>query len=115
VGVNNSVYGKNAIALGSSNIVNGENAVSLGSSNIVNGENAVVFGKANVVSHKDMIVLGRYNDYKNKEELLFVIGNGEDEESRSNAFEVYKNGVVTIEKAPDSESPDNAVITKKYF
>lgn len=54
-------------------------------------------------------VVGRYNDNKNT--TLFEVGNGKNDDSRSNAFEVYQDGHAEVQTMGKT---DNSVATKEY-
>lgn len=76
---------------------------------IANGNSIDVGGSGNIVQYSNQTVRGQFND--NKPDTLLEIGNGEDDETRSNAFEVYKDGHAEIGKVGDT---DNSLVTKKY-
>lgn len=57
------------------------------------GDRSTAAGKNTIAGYNDQFVLGYYND--NREDNLFEIGNG-DYNSRSNAFEVDKDGNLTV-------------------
>jgi hypothetical protein len=55
-------------------------------------------------------VMGKFNE--NKKDTLFEVGDGTDEQNRSNAFEVYKDGHAEVKVVGNS---DNSIITKRYI
>ena len=124
-GYNNRARGNYGFVAGTNNIVEEgiENATVFGASNIVRGgggcfvngaNNQVIgvygtaFGAHNVVYggstfaagehlfaiNKSQAVFGAYNDPNTS--ALFVIGNGTSEDDRSNAFEVFADGIVQV-------------------
>jgi hypothetical protein len=75
-------------------------AQALGQDHLLEGNRSAAFGQGAVTKSFMEIVLGAYNvipEGQNAEEwiptdLLLSLGNGPDEDNRSNVFEVYKNG-----------------------
>lgn len=51
-------------------------------------------GKGTVANKAYQTIIGQYND--NKEKTIFEIGNGQNADNRSNAFEVYQDGTIAI-------------------
>ena len=66
----------------------------IGNDNYSLSSNGIVAGEGLVAYDKNTSVLGTYNEYKDGQS--FVIGNGTDDENRSNAFEVDDNGDVYV-------------------
>jgi hypothetical protein len=82
----------------------GKDSASFGHSTVASGDGSVVFGHGTVAQSYSSVVLGQYNeisdDYNNNNwidtDTLFVIGNGDNYNSRHNALTVLKNGNVGI-------------------
>jgi hypothetical protein len=94
-----------AIAMGSASFATNDGAVAIGISNAASGKYSLVLGYNNIVKTVGGTVLGQYNDASDNPNLndtssldrIFQIGNGYyaeniDEEVRSNAITVLRNG-----------------------
>jgi hypothetical protein len=94
-----------AIAMGSASFATNDGAVAIGISNAAIGKYSLVMGYNNIVKTVGGTVLGQYNDASDNPNLndtssldrIFQIGNGYyaeniDEEVRSNAITVLRNG-----------------------
>jgi hypothetical protein len=81
----------NSIAFGNSTTSSGVNSVAMGHTTVSNGTNTVTMGHGTEADNDNSIAIGAFNDNSINDELL-TIGNGTDDASRSNAFEVYENG-----------------------
>ncbi|WOO42199.1 hypothetical protein [Rubellicoccus peritrichatus] len=103
-----SADGNNAIALGARSLAEGDNSLALGSDNVAVGDNATALGANTKANSYLSTVLGRYNsgdfDAANNGDTawveldsLFEIGNGVNENDRTNAVTVLKNGQTTLE------------------
>ena len=66
-------------------------------------------GKDTSANYENQLVTGTFND--NKEDTLFEVGNGTNNDNRSNAFEVYNDGHAEVQ---NMGSTDNSVATKAY-
>lgn len=69
-------------------------------------------GRSTVANHDYQTVAGVFND--NKEHTLFEVGNGDGENERSNAFEVYKAGYVKVGRETTDADDDLVLATKGY-
>ena len=107
---------------------NAEYSFISGVSNFANGKAASVLGD-NLQGSEETgsLTIGTFNE---KKDAMFVVGNGNqsssDEITRSNAFEVYKNGDATVQNnltvggtimmdADYTPSSDRHIITMKYL
>jgi hypothetical protein len=63
-----------------------------GQETIANGDYSFATGFATIASGMHSSVFGKFNIEDNEEKYAFIIGNGTDEENRSNAFAVDWNG-----------------------
>lgn len=98
---------------------NGQRSFAGGDSSVARGYNDFVFGEclysrtqasADAGGNTNFVV-GKYNS--EVDNTLFTVGNGTNENSRSNAFEVYLDGSAKVGKANGSET-DLTVATKGY-
>ena len=90
------VEGVNTVAYGYSSHAEGSNAMAYGNSSHAEGTYTVAY---NTSEH----ACGRFNESELGTSLLFSIGNGHDEDTRHNAFEVYQNGKVYINDIYDNK------------
>ena len=88
-----------------------EGAHAQGYETIASGEASFAGGNGTIASQNFQTALGTYN--AENENALFIIGNGEDVNNRSNAFVVNKDGTVTL--GAEEPSGDMDVVTKKYL
>lgn len=101
---------KSCIFNGWSNTVTATSSGTGGSSNTVHSDNSHAFGKGLKLEQTygaNRTVVGQYNNPMSY--ALFVVGNGNSDNSRANALEVFKNGVVSVTNAPTT---DNGVVRK---
>ena len=104
-GYNNEISSINAenigILDGYGNVISGSNSGAGGENNTIEVLNTHAFGKnlkaPSGYGHNKFLV-GQFND--DKSYALFQVGNGNNEEDRKNAFEVFSNGSVQVHKAP---------------
>lgn len=87
----------------------GQSSNSQGSGTIAGGKNSDAGGYGTNAMYDNQTTRGTYN--LNKADTLFEIGNGESNEKRSNAFEVYKDGHAEVSRMGTT---DESVTTKKY-
>ena len=66
-------------------------------------------GEYSEATVQSQYVVGKYNKINN--DAMFIVGNGETTDTRSNAFEVYKDGHAEIQTMGTT---DNSVATKAY-
>ena len=102
-GHNNTASGAQSLGIGNGNFATGENTIATGSSNKANALNASVFGIANVANGTSSLVAGRFNDsiqalnnLITSTTPLFMVGNGNNSNSRKNALTVLFNGNVGV-------------------
>lgn len=69
---------------------NSINSFSGGSKNTINSSNSFAYGTGLIANKKNQTVLGKYNDANIN--ALLIIGNGTDDDSRENIFEVLSSG-----------------------
>lgn len=101
MGQNNNIQALGATAFGSKNnsTDSAEFGLVSGVSNILNGKTSTVLGdNLNGSTETGSMTIGTFNE---KKDAMFVVGNGNQSSSsvitRSNAFEVYKNGDAVIQ------------------
>ncbi len=100
IGVNTTASGTEALALGSLTTASGVNSVAMGYSGTASGDKSAAFGCGTTAFSYKETVVGSYNtDYTpanttswSSIDRLFVVGNGDDASSKSDALIVYKNG-----------------------
>lgn len=77
------------------------------------GVGSSVSGFHNYALQDYQTVIGQYN--KNKENTLFEVGNGTDNSNRSNAFEVYEDGLVAVgNKVQQKQDQESGVAPGKF-
>lgn len=86
-----------------------EGAHAQGYETVASGEASFAGGNRTIASQNFQTALGTYN--AENEDALFIVGNGEDADHRSNAFVVNKDGTATLSKGP---TEDMDVATKAY-
>jgi len=117
-----------AILGGTSNSSSGNySGILAGNNNTTSGVNSAAIGSFLSVRSYNEIALGRYNDYEtpqsttgwNSADRLYSIGNGNSAGSRSNAFVVRKDGLITFpsltEQMISDEPTGNVAITRNWF
>ncbi len=116
-GRNNKVLAKNGFAAGEKNTVSGYDGAALGGSNQALRDYTLATGKGTVAEHVasttmgtgtrttrgNQTVLGQFNDITNKNALL-IVGNGDSDTNRSNAFVVNKDGSADIKTQGANET-----------
>jgi hypothetical protein len=94
--------GNKSVAMGYGNVASGYASLALGAITISSGQYSTATGSFTTAQSYNSFVLGRYNIIQgnssewNPADPLFVVGNGSGSSSRSNAFEIKKNGKVYI-------------------
>lgn len=73
---------------------NSINSFSGGSKNTINSSNSFAYGTGLIANKGNQTVLGKYNNTNINASL--IIGNGSDDDSRENIFEVLNNGQINI-------------------
>ena len=96
VNVGAGQYPRRAMAVGYGNVVEAEDAACIGRSNAQNGYQGALIGMGLSNSADMATVVGSYNI--DRAGVRFVVGDGEDADNPSNAFEVHDNGDVVIPK-----------------
>ena len=113
IGRQNKAHGLGSIALGLDNKTSAMGAAALNQYNNSKHPRALVAGVGNNSSKSNQTVVGQYN--KDNSNALFIVGNGKGSDSnvtsRSNAFEVLKNGRATIGAGPVNPMD---IVNKQY-
>lgn len=103
--------GATAVAFGTNNKVDASAAFVAGEDNEVNSHRSAVFGRGNrTINGEGALIAGTYNEQTGDQTLL-DLGNGTDDESRSSAFTVFKDGSA---KVKTQGQQDESVAQKKY-
>lgn len=93
-GYGNELYAYNSFTTGLDNEITntGEQSVAFGQSNKISGRNKIVSGTGllSTNTHEGAAVFGQYNE--DIKDALFIVGNGDDEDSPSNAHTLDNNG-----------------------
>ena len=99
IGYGNKIYGKQSGALGTGNQIDAENATSIGHSNFINSAHnfSTLIGTGLRSSNKYQTVTGRFNASSGG---VFVVGNGNNEADRKNAFVVMEDGRAKVYGVP---------------
>ncbi|HQH29931.1 MAG TPA: tail fiber domain-containing protein, partial [Spirochaetota bacterium] len=98
----NTASGECSTAMGSYNTASGNCSTAMGTSTTASGSYSTVMGSSTKAQSYASLVAGQYNVVSGTTnewidtDPLFVLGNGVDPSSRSNAFVVYKNANVEI-------------------
>lgn len=97
-GLENDIKAIHSFTTGLNNTITetGEQSVAFGEGNTISGSNKLVsgIGLKSENTTEGATVIGQYN--KDYEDALFIIGNGEDEDSRNNALVVTKDGKLIV-------------------
>lgn len=88
--------GNNTIITGENNQCLGDFSGCFGRNNISEGNLSFIYGEGNISRYPNTFILGEYNDYLPNN--IFSIGNGENDNKRSNALQLSRNGILKIEK-----------------
>lgn len=94
-GAANSASGNYSHAEGETNSASGTGSHAEGKTTVASGDYSHTGGRSTRANYNYQTVVGSYNN--NKSTTLFEVGNGSDENNRSNAFEVRQNGDVYID------------------
>jgi hypothetical protein len=102
-GFKNTAAGVSTTATGESTTASGENSFSGGYNTTASGDNSLVFGIGLEANTQGELVIGRYNSSANANinvwldnDPIFTIGNGDNETTRANAFQLTKIGNATL-------------------
>jgi len=104
IGINTVASATRAIALGSQTTANGQRSIAMGDSTIASGTASSTLGRGNIAKGFSSTVVGMYNDTiltANQTAVtsttpLFIVGNGDGNAARSNAFVVRKDGTAVL-------------------
>ncbi len=108
-GERNKAVGYASFSTGSNNLSRTTNTFTAGQNNEAIGRRSTVFGYYNYTYSENGFVIGQYN--KENTNAFFIVGNGTGTgDSRSNAFEVLKDGRAKVYGKPTEE---NDVVRKK--
>lgn len=114
MGFNTQADGQNSIAMGSGSIASQDGSIAIGSTSEASEINAIAFGNNTKARSASETAMGMFNtDYSptnTNSDRLFVIGNGVDNATRSDALVVLKNGNIGI--GIDSPSDKLEVVGK---
>lgn len=111
LGDNNDALGEGSTAMGTYTIAEGDFSTSLGWNTTAKGNFSTSIGYRSEAGSYNSTAIGRYNLISGTDSVwidtdpLFEIGNGSSNTNRSNAFTVFKNGVVSFENYtfPDAD------------
>ncbi len=99
-GISTVASGNNSISLGNSSVASGPSSTSIGQFTTAIGNYSTAMGVGNIATAHSSFVVGRYNlalpaggaTTTDPAHPIFIVGNGETEESRSNAMVVTFGG-----------------------
>jgi len=91
---------------------NAAQARSLGKQTLASGENSIAAGLFTVAENANEVVIGKYNKHTNNDGRLFVIGNGDTEGTRHNAFEVQTDSNSPLKKLDDTNLGLNLLLNE---
>lgn len=122
LGISTTASGSYSTAFGVSTIASGENSTAFGTANVAEGILSTSFGYSNYSIGKYEITLGSLGTIFLPTDLevperIFNIGNGNDRFSRSDAFQVWHNGLAYLPTAINSEitaATDDVIPTKGW-
>ena len=104
MGINTISLGHYSTSMGNNTKANGENSTAMGYQSIASGKSSTAMGNATTAKSYAEFVIGNYNtDYTatktttwNTNDRLFVVGNGANSGSKSDALVMFKNGNTTV-------------------
>lgn len=105
IGFGNTAQGNSSLAIGGNTDAKADRSFAQGDSSSARGENSSAFGVGTIAYGNEDISVGRYNSYRTGQS--FVVGNGEDDDARSNAFVVAWDG--GVEFALDSAAASGTI------
>lgn len=111
-GGDTQVTGEYGHAEGRETVVSGEAAHSEGKLTEARGDYSHASGLGTIASADAQTVVGKYNDVDS--EFLFIVGNGIDDDNRTNAFAVYKEGTVCAGVSTKKYDSSLTLVTKDY-
>ena len=86
--------GNGAHAGGMSTTATGDYSHSMGYKTSAYGQSSSAFGEGTVATSPHQVVIGKYNEIDTNGDYVFIIGNGTDDNNRSNALAVTWNGII---------------------
>ncbi len=115
-GLETIAEGRTSFSAGSYSNASGENSLATGSGTKASGDNSSAFGYATISSKLDSVSFGRFN-IGDLNGLVLSVGNGMDNLTRSNVFEVYNDGRIAAPSlsVSDINSTPYSLITKEYL
>ncbi|HEY2341829.1 MAG TPA: hypothetical protein VGH90_02310, partial [Chthoniobacteraceae bacterium] len=104
LGIGSSIYGVNETVVGYGSTATADYASAIGYMNTALANYSTALGNNTITTSYGETIVGQYNSTASPQtpsswsptDELFVVGNGTDSQHLSNAFVVYKNGVVQI-------------------
>lgn len=100
MGFETKAIGNNSTTMGAMTIANGVNSFAIGVNTEAIGNSSVSMGAGTKSQNESSLTIGRFNDANSSEDTndnyAFVIGNGEDENSLSDAVTIAFDGTTTI-------------------
>ena len=102
--------GKYSHAEGSNTVAEGDSSLALGNSTIAKGKNSIAAGLGTIASSDNQFVHGTFNIEDTEGKYLEIIGNGTDNEHRSNAYAITKTGDVEFSGKVTAEEFDGPAI-----
>jgi len=115
MGYQSTASGQYATAFGNVTTASGLFSTTAGYYTVASGLYATAFGNSTIADDQNATVLGVFNDNTLATNTLFQVGNGTNNDNRSNAFVVDNNGIITAPSFEISEITDaKALITKEF-
>ena len=105
------IKSNNSFASGVDTRCNGNNSQAQNNGTEANAENSSAAGNRTIADQVNQFVVGKFNSINNVNNL-FAVGNGLDNDNRSDAFSVYMDGSGQIKTVGDSEY---CIINKQYL
>lgn len=125
LGYANQISAQNSTALGSVNNVSGSYSTAVGVGNVVVGSYATAIGNLLVAPANNEVAVGAFNtNYTpadDSTDRAFVVGNGIDNDTRSNAFVILKNGnadlagTLQVDGLRIDQIPTSGTITPTHY
>ncbi len=122
LGSNNDATGFGATAIGVSNKARNTNSFAAGYNSQADGYYATAFGNNAYARAYGSFVIGQYNELGGEDtakwksnDPLFVVGNGLNEDNRSNAFTIHKDGKTIIKGADASLTVNERINFSKFI
>ena len=95
-GYQSSATGKYSHAQGEAALATGEDSFASGYNTVANGKKATALGEGTIATGNNSLVHGRYNIEDTENKYAEIIGNGLDDENRSNAYTLDWQGNATF-------------------